>query len=146
MGPGTYDVIKDVFNRSISANRANTAAFLAKRPENLFGVKDLPGPQDYANNNSQSFMKSGKSWTTTAQAFGTTERRFISQSMQAPGPGTYKSERHKKMATSYVVQRVRGQLVKVKKTNKESASFKSGTSRQIESELTAATKLNYPGM
>ena len=50
------------------------------------------------------------------------------------------------MATSFAVQRVRGQLVKVRKTNKGSASFKSQTGRQIEREVTAAAKLNYPGM
>ena len=152
VGPATYDLGKDDVARSLAVNRANTAAFLAKRPENLFGIKDLPGPQDYELN--QSVISRGKSWTTTVQAFGTTEKRFtastaptISQSMQlAPGPGTYVSERHKRMAANYVVQRVRGQLVKVKKSNKASASFKSTTGRQIEKEVSHAAKLNYPGM
>ena len=44
VGPATYDIGKDGISQSMSNNRANTAAFLAKRPENLFGIKDLPGP------------------------------------------------------------------------------------------------------
>ena len=88
------------------------------------------------------------------QTFGTTEKRFtdqtaptISKSMQiAPGPGNYTTERHKRMAANYVVQRVRGQLVKVKKAKQVSASFKSTTGRHIEKEVSHAAKLNYPGM
>ena len=91
-------------------------------------------------------MSRGKSWTTTIQAFGTTEKRFGDASKQVPGPGTYKSERHKKLALNFAVQRVRGQLVKVKRGKTESASFKSTTGRQIEKEVTHAAKLNYPGM
>lgn len=101
VGPGSYDVVKDVFNRSLSQNRANTAAFLTKRNENIFGIKDIPGPQEYSN--SSTMFSHGKSWTTTVQAFGSTERRFVSQSMTAPGPGTYKSERHNKMAQNFAV-------------------------------------------
>lgn len=135
VGPATYELSKDF--RQVQFNRANTAAFLAKRPENLFGIKDLPGPQDYELNKEE--ISRGKSWTTTMQAFGTTEKRFtastepsISKSMQlAPGPGTYSSERHKRMAANYAVQRIRGQLVRVKKANKASASFKSTTGRHI---------------
>ena len=63
-----------------------------------------------------------------------------------PGPGNYTTERHKRMAANYVVQRVRGQLVKVKKAKHLSASFKSTTGRHIEKEVNHAAKLNYPGM
>jgi len=96
VGPGSYDVVKDVFSRSMTYNRANTAAFLSRRADNLFGIKDIPGPQEYLQN--QSVISRGKTWTTTMQAFGVTEKRFVSQSIVAPGPGTYKSERHKRMA------------------------------------------------
>ena len=41
---------------------------------------------------------------------------------------------------------MRGQLAKVKKTKKVSASFKSTTGRHIQNELNHAAKLNYPGM
>ncbi len=50
------------------------------------------------------------------------------------------------MAANFAVQRIRGQLVKVKKNNKGSASFKSTTGRLIETEINQAQKLNYPGM
>ena len=50
----------------------------------------------------------GKSWACNTQAFGTTEKRFNSQAIKVPGPGTYKTERHKKMAQNFVVKRVRG--------------------------------------
>ena len=80
------------------------------------------------------------------QAFGTTEKRFVTQSMVVPGPGNYKSERHIRMAQNYAMHRIRGQLVKVKKTNKESASFKSKTGRLIEDEVSHASKLAYPGV
>ena len=93
VGPGSYDLVKDVFNRALSQNRVNTAAFLTRRPEDIFGIKDLPGPQEY-DGNSSLMMSRGKSWTTTMQAFGTTEKRFGDPSKNAPGPGTYKSERH----------------------------------------------------
>ena len=89
-------------------------------------MKDLPGPQEYEQATASQAISRGKSWTTTMQAFGTTERRFVgatSQSVAVPGPGTYKSERHQRMAANFAVHRVRGQLVKVKKTSKESASF-----------------------
>ena len=59
----------------------------------------------------------------------------MTQSMLIPGPGTYKSERHGRMVANFAVQRIRGQLVKVKKNNKGSASFKSTTGRLIETEL-----------
>ena len=93
VGPATYTTAKTSTSPNKSFSRANTAAFLAKRPENLFGIKELPGPQDYETN--QIEISRGKSWTTTMQAFGTTEKRFtesteptISRSMQlAPGPG-----------------------------------------------------------
>lgn len=101
LGPGAYDVVADVYSRSLSQHRVNTAAFLTKRNENLFGIKDIPGPQEYSTN--ASMFSHGKSWTTTVQAFGSTERRFISQSMQAPGPGEYRSERHGKMAQKFAV-------------------------------------------
>ena len=145
LGPGTYDVIQDVFSRSISSNRANTAAFLSRRPEDIFGIKDLPGPQEYETNASTTISR-GKSWTTTVQAFGSTEKRFVAQSMSVPGPGQYKSERHVRAAQNYAMHRVRGQLVKVRKTNKESASFKSKTGRLIENETNHASKLAYPGV
>ena len=75
VGPGSYDDSTfGVYSRSFSQNRANTAAFLTKRPEDIFGIKPIPGPQEYDNNQSQ--MSRGKSWTTTMQAFGTTEKRF----------------------------------------------------------------------
>ena len=103
-----------------------------------------PGPQEYETN--QTSISRGKSWTTTMQAFGTTEKRFADSQMQIPGPGSYSSERHKKMSAKFAVQRVRGQLVKVRKNNKESASFKSATGRLIENEINYAQKINYPGM
>ena len=43
-GPGSYDVVKNAFSRSVSHNRTFTAAFLSKWPENMFGIKDIPGP------------------------------------------------------------------------------------------------------
>ena len=43
-GPGSYDVVKNAFSRSVSHNRTFTAAVLSKRPENMFGIKDIPGP------------------------------------------------------------------------------------------------------
>lgn len=110
----------------------------------IFGIKDLPGPQEYETNTSTAISR-GKSWTTTVQAFGSTEKRFVTQSMLAPGPGTYRSERHLRLAANFATHRIRGQNVKVRKTNKESAAFKSKTGRQIESELDHASKLSYPG-
>ena len=83
---------------------------------------------------------------TTIQAFGTTEKRFTDKEKQEPGPGTYKSERHGKMAANYAVKRIGGQLVKMKKSKKQSASFVSTTNRFIENELNHAAKLDYPGM
>ena len=50
------------------------------------------------------------------------------------------------MSAKFAVQRVRGQLLKVRKNNKESASFKSATGRLIENEMNHAQKINYPGM
>ena len=61
VGPGSYDLSND--RSKSNNNRANTAAFLAKRPENLFDVKDLPGPSEYMQD--QSVISRGKSWTTT---------------------------------------------------------------------------------
>lgn len=107
VGPGSYDLLSDVYNRPVAQNRTNTAAFLTKRPEDIFGIKDLPGPQNY-NTAASSTMTRGKSWTTTTQAFGTTEKRFTTQSMLIPGPGTYRSERHGRMAANFAVQRIRG--------------------------------------
>ena len=90
-------------------------------------------------------MSRGKSWTTTVQAFGSTEKRFVSQNRSVPGPGNYKTECHQRMANNFAVHRIRGQNVKVRKTNKESAAFKSKTGRQIQNELEHASKLAYPG-
>jgi hypothetical protein len=44
LGPGFYDAVKDVFSSSVSHNRTFTSAFLSKRPDNIFGIKDFPGP------------------------------------------------------------------------------------------------------
>ena len=44
-----------------------------------------------------------------------------------------------------ILQRVRGQNVKMKKGQSVSASFKSQTVRQIQREINHAVKLNYPG-
>ena len=63
-----------------------------------------------------------------------------------PGPGTYTSERHKKLATNSVTQRIRGQLIKMKPQAKQNAVFKSQTVRQIQRDLNHAVKLNYPGV
>jgi len=49
------------------------------------------------------------------------------------------------MANNFAVHRVRGQMVKVRKANKESATFKSKTGRLIENEVVHASKLSYPG-
>ena len=38
VGPGTYEAANDNFKKSIAQTRANTAAFLTKRNQNLFGV------------------------------------------------------------------------------------------------------------
>ena len=103
----------------------------------------MPGPQEYDMDVSR--MSRGKSWATTVQAFGSTERRFTSSMPQVPGPGAYKSERHKQLAANYVVRRVNGQLMKSKKAQKASASFQSTTGRHIEKEVSHAAKLNYPG-
>ena len=62
VGPGSYDVVKDIFNRSLSKNKTYTAAFLTKRPENMFGIKDIPGPQEYSVKNS--VISTGKSWNS----------------------------------------------------------------------------------
>ena len=68
-----------------------------------------------------------------------------SVSYPLPGPGTYSSERHRKLATSSVVQRVRGQLIRMRPANaRQSAVFKSQTVRQIQHEVNHAVKLNYP--
>ena len=144
VGPATYNFVNDAYSRSISTNRANTAAFLSRRPVDIFGIKDLPGPQEYETSVTIS-MSRGKSWTTTVQAFGSTEKRFVSQNRSVPGPGNYKTECHQRMANNFAVHRIRGQNVKVRKTNKESAAFKSKTGRQIQNELEHASKLAYPG-
>jgi len=125
------------------SNRNNTSAFLSRRAEDIFGIKDLPGPQEYETNNTS--MTRGKSWTTTVQAFGTTEKRFPTQSMEIPGPGTYKSENHKRMLSNYSIQRIRGQMIKVRRQNRETAAFKSNTGRHIENEINNAAKHDYPG-
>lgn len=44
LGPGSYDIVSDIYKRSILAIRQNTAAFLTRRPEDIFGIKDMPGP------------------------------------------------------------------------------------------------------
>ena len=92
-----------------------------------------------------------KNWNTNIQAFGATEKRFasVSKSQTAaenPGPGNYNSERHQRLGPKgFVLQRVRGQMVKLQKSNNCSASFKSSTGRQMEKEISHAIKLNYPG-
>ena len=50
------------------------------------------------------------------------------------------------MGANFSVQRIRGQLVQVKKKSKGTAVFQSATGRQIEKELNHAEKLNYPGI
>ena len=50
------------------------------------------------------------------------------------------------MAEKFAVHRIRGQMVKVKKANKETSTFKSRTGRQIETEVKRATKEAYPSM
>ena len=95
------------------AKRLNTAAFLGKRPDDLFGANGKPGPGDYAPESSvMNASFNAKVWGSTIQAFGTTERRMPSQphsvSQSLPGPGTYVSERHKKLIKNCVYQRVRG--------------------------------------
>ena len=50
------------------------------------------------------------------------------------------------MIANYAVKRIGGQLVKMRKSKKQSASFVSTTSRFIENELNHAAKLDYPGM
>jgi len=101
VGPTSYDNSRpyNVGGRSQSSpkGRLNTAAFLGKRNQNLFGIQDLPGPQDYRDEYKDNFK--GKFWETSIQAFGTTEKRFsignqsvLSQSMtvdSTPGPGHY---------------------------------------------------------
>ena len=46
VGPGSYDP-KNLEHMHAMKTRANTAAFLTKRTDNVFGIKDKPGPQDY---------------------------------------------------------------------------------------------------
>ena len=76
VGPGSYEVDRDLNSAGHSPQRLNTAAFLGKRPENIFGYKDIPGPGDYGHNNSMNSSFAGKTWTSTIQAFGTTEKRM----------------------------------------------------------------------
>ena len=45
MGPGAYETVG---NMNLPAKRLNTAAFLGKRPDDLFGANGKPGPGDYA--------------------------------------------------------------------------------------------------
>ena len=46
VGPGAYDpkIVENVYENKV---RSNTAAFLGKRSDNVFEIKDRPGPTDY---------------------------------------------------------------------------------------------------
>lgn len=46
LGPGSYDLNRGSLGRQ--PYRLNTAAFLGKRSDNLFSVKDVPGPGEYS--------------------------------------------------------------------------------------------------
>ena len=46
VGPGSYET-QNSLKEHMRATRANTAAFLGKRSDNVFGIKDRPGPGDY---------------------------------------------------------------------------------------------------
>ena len=112
VGPGSYEVRG---RNDHSPTRLNTAAFLGKRPGNLFGTQEYPGPAEYNQNSTLNTSFHNKTWTSTIQAFGTTEKRMgqmsHSISYPLPGPGSYTSERHRKLAANTVIKRVRGQLV-----------------------------------
>ena len=66
--------------------KSPTASFLSHKEENLFSViEGRPGPFEYSKSQS-----SNKFWSSSVQAFGKTERRFITadqtQDSQMLGP------------------------------------------------------------
>lgn len=141
MGPGVYDTEKPTKKNG----RSKTAAFIGRRPSNVFGdVPDHPAPTDY---NAAKNGFSQKLWQSNVQAFGNTERRFafsqknVTEGDAEPGPGHYKTssgwvETHK----PYVAKEKRSRF----KSSSTEATFKSKTDRTIGNLLSKGARSSMP--
>lgn len=76
-GPGAYDPEKDVKGGHNTLRKVATAAFASQRKDQLFSGNDVPGPGQYSTTN-KGGQQGLKNWQTNIGAFGTTEKRFIS--------------------------------------------------------------------
>lgn len=67
LGPGRYSI----YDKKV---KSPTASFLSTKDENLFSViEGGPGPHEYKP------VKTNKFWSSSMQAFGSTERRFMQE-------------------------------------------------------------------